>query len=105
MSIDPKTQMGIVSLTVSDLNRSLTYYRDVIGLQILENNGRTAVLGVAGNKELLHLHQLDAPQALMAPSTGLYHFALLLPTRRDLALALRSPSGSSACCVCSACYP
>src|SRR5262249_49812601 len=83
--IAPETGMGPVHLTVADLERSLDYYRTAIGLDVLPGaaTGATATLG-AGERELLAL--VEEPNA--APShgyTGLFHFALLLPERTDLA--------------------
>lgn len=74
--------MGAVELTVSDLERSLDYYRRSIGLGIREQGNGRASLG--GDSELLVLHEV--PGAEPAPrNTGLFHFALLVPERRDLA--------------------
>jgi catechol 2,3-dioxygenase len=76
--------MGPVELTVAELDRSLDYYRDQIGLDVLgQENGR-ASLGGQGGSELLKL--IEEPGALPADGyAGLYHFALLVPERRDLA--------------------
>jgi catechol 2,3-dioxygenase len=75
--------MGAVHLTVADIDRSLDYYRGVIGLDALERSSARLVLGAAG-AELLVL--MEERGAVPAPGhTGLYHFALLLPERRDLA--------------------
>ena len=80
--IADRTTVGPVHLTVADLERSLQYYREAIGLDVLEQNGR-ATLG-AGERELLAL--VEEPGAMPAHGhTGLYHFALLLPERVDLA--------------------
>ena len=77
------TTMGPVHLTVADLERSLAYYAESIGLGVLERDGGAASLG-AGQRELLVL--VEEPGARPAPrSTGLFHFALLLPERVDLA--------------------
>ena len=82
-AISPATTMGPVHLTVADLDRSLAYYRDAIGLTALERGAGRATLGV-GDRELLRL--VEHPAARPAPGhTGLYHFALLVPERRDLA--------------------
>jgi catechol 2,3-dioxygenase len=81
--ISPLATVGAVHLTVSDLERSVGYYRSEIGLEVLEQGGGEASLGV-GARELLHLVE----EAGARPSdgfTGLYHFALLLPQRIDLA--------------------
>jgi catechol 2,3-dioxygenase len=82
MALPAETRMGPVELTVSDLDRSLDYYRDAIGLGVREQGAGRASLG--GDSELLVLH--EQPGAQPAPrNTGLFHFALLLPERRDLA--------------------
>jgi catechol 2,3-dioxygenase len=77
------TAMGPVHLTVSDLGRSLGYYREAIGLDVLEQVDGRARLG-AGDRELLVLVE-EAGARPAFGHTGLYHFALLLPERRDLA--------------------
>jgi catechol 2,3-dioxygenase len=77
------TSMGTVHLTVSDLGRSLAYYEHVVGLAPIARDGARASLG-AGGRELLAL--VEEPGARPAHGhTGLYHFALLLPRRVDLA--------------------
>src|SRR5436190_14745272 len=81
--IAPATRMGAVHLTVSDVARSLDYYQRVLGLQVHNRENGTARLG-AGGEDLLVLY--EQPGAEPAPrNTGLFHFALLLPTRHDLA--------------------
>jgi catechol 2,3-dioxygenase len=81
--IAPAAHMGAVHLTVSDLARSLEYYRESIGLDVLEDGDGRATLG-AGTTRLLEL--VEVPGAQPAPGrTGLFHFALLLPDRRSLA--------------------
>jgi len=82
-TIAPATTVGPVHLTVADLGRSLDYYRASIGLTVLDRAGGSARLG-AGGRELLVLVE----EAGARPShghTGLYHFALLVPARADLA--------------------
>jgi len=82
-SIPATTVMGPVHLTVADLERSLAYYRDAIGLDVRERDAGRASLG-AGNAELLAL--VEEPGARPAPRhTGLFHFALLVRGRADLA--------------------
>ena len=80
--LPPETRMGPVHLTVSDLDRSLSYYRDAIGLRELARENGRASLG--GDDELLVLY--EEPGARPSHGhTGLFHFALLVPERRDLA--------------------
>ena len=75
--------VGAVHLTVADLRRSLDYYRSQIGLRVLADGDGEASLG-AGDRELLHL--VEQPGARPADGyAGLYHFALLVPQRADLA--------------------
>ena len=82
-SIPATTTMGPVHLTVADLDRSLAFYRDAVGLDVREREAGRASLG-AGNQELLAL--VEEPGARPAPRhTGLFHFALLVPERADLA--------------------
>lgn len=81
--ISAATRVGAVHLTVSDLARSLDYYERVIGLHVNERGGARATLGV-GAEDLLVL--IDQPGARPVRGyCGLYHFALLLPSRGDLA--------------------
>lgn len=77
------TRMGPVHLSVSDLSRSLDYWTRTIGLDVLETGEGRASLGADG-RELVGL--LEEPGARPAYGhTGLFHVALLLPERRDLA--------------------
>lgn len=81
--LPPQTVMGPVHLTVADLARSLDYYGSAIGLETRANGDGRASLGTA-ERELLVL--VEEPGARAGHGyTGLYHFALLLPQRRDLA--------------------
>src|SRR4051812_43336773 len=81
--IAPATRMGSVHLTVSNIGRSLDYYERVVGLQVHERVNGSARLG-AGGEDLLVLYEQRGAEP--APrSTGLFHFALLLPSRHDLA--------------------
>jgi catechol 2,3-dioxygenase len=81
--IPATTRVGAVHLTVADLARLLDYYESVVGLSVHERTGATAMLGVGG-EDLLVL--VEHPGARPARGRcGLYHFALLLPGRDDLA--------------------
>jgi catechol 2,3-dioxygenase len=86
-SIAPDTTVGTVALTVGDLARSLDYYQNNIGLQLQEQEGKVATLGV-DHTPLLQLEELPGAQVVRR-ATGLYHFALLLPSRLELARTLR----------------
>jgi catechol 2,3-dioxygenase len=80
--ISGRTTVGPVHLTVADLDRSVDYYREAVGLDVLEQNGRAA-LGAGGRRLLVLVEEPGARPAF--GHTGLYHFALLLPERADLA--------------------
>lgn len=77
------TSVGAVHLTVADLERSLDYYRHSIGLEALGQEGGRASLGAGGRELLVLVEEPGAPPA--RGHTGLYHFALLVPERADLA--------------------
>jgi catechol 2,3-dioxygenase len=81
--IPDATRMGAVHLSVAHLDRSLAYYQSTFGLTVRERGGGRAALG-AGGEDLVVL--TEAPGARPARGySGLYHFALLLPERADLA--------------------
>jgi catechol 2,3-dioxygenase len=77
------TAMGPVHLTVSDLDRSIGYYEDAVGLTMRARQQGAASLGTAERELLVLVEEPGAPPA--TGHTGLYHFALLLPNRVDLA--------------------
>src|SRR3954454_14694940 len=81
--IPPDTRMGAVHLSVSDLGRSIAYYESVIGLLVHSRDAGRAALGTGG-EDLLVLSERPGAR----PATGfcgLFHFALLVPERADLA--------------------
>ena len=86
--IDPATQVGLVSLTVADLDRSVAFYTDALGFAVLQQNGPAAILGVAGTPLLL-LTEHTGARPWPVYSTGLYHFAILVPSKADLGRSLR----------------
>ena len=89
MSIDPRTGVGTVGLTVADLGRSVGFYTEAIGLAELRRAGGVAELGV-GDRVLLELTERPGALPWMVDGmTGLYHFAILLPTRPALGSWLR----------------
>ncbi|MGI8913719.1 MAG: VOC family protein [Chloroflexota bacterium] len=89
VSIAPETQVGVVTLTVADLSRSVEFYTQALGFTIVLRTGPDAILGVAGTPLLL-LHELPGARPWPVEAvTGLYHFAILLPTRADLGRWLR----------------
>jgi catechol 2,3-dioxygenase len=86
IQLPAQTHIGQVHLSVADLNRSLTYYQQAIGLSLLSQDDTWHYLG-AGQRVLLALRE-KAGRRPTIPTTGLYHFALLLPSRLDLARTL-----------------
>jgi catechol 2,3-dioxygenase len=84
--IDPATQIGDVHLTISDLDRSVRFYETQLGFVVRNRDRQRAWLG-AGGPDLLVLSQCESAPRVRG-TTGLYHFAILVPTRRDLGRAL-----------------
>ena len=81
MEIAPEAHMGLVELSVSDLDRSLAYWQDAIGLRVLSRADGTAELGV----DIPLLRFVEEPGARPADGfTGLFHVALLVPDRPSL---------------------
>ena len=85
--IDPGTTIGAVHLTISDLRRSVRFYEAHLGFVVHRRDNRTAWLG-AGGPDLLILSQCETAPRVRG-TTGLYHFAILVPSRGDLARSLR----------------
>lgn len=90
--LHPGTKLGEVKLKVSDLSRSLAWYERTIGLRLLrkQEDGRVAELTANGSTPLVVLEEV--PGAVITPErafSGLYHYAILLPTRKDLGITLR----------------
>ena len=85
MTYDYKSKIYLAEavLNVKDLARQTAFYTQIMGLEILSQTETEVVLG-AGNKPLVHLIQTNHEQAVKS-SYGLYHMAILLPSREDLA--------------------
>ncbi len=81
--VHPDTHTGAVHLTVADLDRSVDYYRDSIGLTVRERGAGQASLG-AGESELVRLVE-ETGAVPSRRQTGLFHLALRVPERADLA--------------------
>ena len=85
-SIHPATSIGYVSLKVASLENQIAFYQQVLGLQLHWREENKAGLG-AGGADLLQL--IEEPSARKYQRvTGLYHFAVLFPDRRELARAV-----------------
>lgn len=87
-----QTQIGHVHLKVSDLDRALAFYRDLLGFEETVRYGSQAVfLSAGGYHHHIGLNTWYSKGAPPAPvrSAGLFHTAILYPTRKDLAQALK----------------
>src|SRR4051794_16051113 len=82
-----------VTLTVADLARSIDYYEKAIGLGVSSRENRTARLGVPG-LDLLVLEEQPGARPGRGTTTGLFHFALLVPERHHLAAWLAHAAGN-----------
>jgi catechol 2,3-dioxygenase len=92
--IPPETTVGKVRLRVADLDGLTAFYERVIGLRAVEREGGLARLGPEGGDALIEL--VSAPDAPRAPSfsTGLFHLAILVPDRAELARSLKRVAGA-----------
>ncbi len=90
--IHPKVGIGHVHLKVADLDRALTFYRDVLGFELMQRYGREAAfLSAGGYHHHIGLNTWESAGGTppLAGATGLYHLAILYPTLAELADALR----------------
>lgn len=92
MSVHPEVTIGHVHLTVGDLERSLGFYRDLLGFEVTTKYGDSAVfLSAGGYHHHIALNVWNGVGAVPPPRghSGLYHFAILYPTRKELAKVLK----------------
>ena len=85
----PVTFVSQVNLKVQSLERSLAFYQEVIGFKVYEKTDKSAKLTADGKTVLLSIEQPSDVIPKRGRTTGLYHFALLLPERTDLANILK----------------
>ncbi|MBY0376493.1 VOC family protein [Patescibacteria group bacterium] len=93
MAIHKDVQIGHVHLTVRDLDRSLSFYRDLLGFEVTARYGNSAVfLSAGGYHHHLGLNTWAGKGATPPPQghTGLYHHAILYPDRKELAKVLQN---------------
>lgn len=83
--IDPALHIGAVHLAVSDLERSVDFYENMLGLPLVSRGDEEAILGTDPRRPLLQLTRLSDPTPVPTRASGLFHVALLHPSRRDLA--------------------
>lgn len=88
VSLAAATRLGYVQLVVPNLKRSLAFYQSVMGFQVHRTENNVAHLG-AGADDLLVLAE-NPDSKMPRRATGLYHFAILVPSRFELARALRN---------------
>ena len=87
-TIHPDTRLGPISLTVGDLARARRFYQDTLGMIALGRQDGTLALGVEGTGPLVALTEVPNARPRPPRTSGLYHFAILLPGRMDLARTL-----------------
>ena len=91
-SLPAETRIGHVHLRVSDLERAVRFYRDLMGFDLITRLGEEAAfLSAGGYHHHIGLNTWQSEGGSPPPpgTTGLYHFAINYPTRRDLAVALK----------------
>ncbi|MBD1381084.1 VOC family protein [Metabacillus arenae] len=106
----PQIFVGEVQLIVENLKRSMIFYRDTLGFQVLRQTEKTAVLSADGKRPLITIEQPEGVLQKEPRKTGLYHVALLLPNRSDLGrmlahlINIQYPLGASDHLVSEALY-
>jgi catechol 2,3-dioxygenase len=106
----PNTHVSQVTIKVENLQRSLNFYQEVIGFKVLDESQNKAQLTADGQTPLLTIEQPENVTPKQPRTTGLYHFAILLPERADLGRILNHfaqlniPLGSSDHLVSEALY-
>jgi catechol 2,3-dioxygenase len=91
-TIPAGTRIGHVHLKVSDLERALQFYRDLLGFEVQQYYGISAVfISAGGYHHHIGLNTWHSQNAGPAPvnAAGLYHIAILYPARKDLAIAVK----------------
>jgi len=91
-SVPAQTRIGHAHLKVADIERSLKFYKDLLGFEVMQHYGSSAVfLSAGGYHHHIGLNTWYSKNAPPAPvrSAGLFHVAILYPTRKDLAVILK----------------
>jgi len=92
VSIDPRVDIGHVHLKVADIDRSLAFYRDILGFDVTQRmRDQAAFISAGGYHHHLGLNTWESRGGAPPPpgTTGLYHVAIRYPDRRSLGDALR----------------
>ena len=95
MSLDPRVDIGHVHLKVSDIDRSLAFYRDILGFDLMQRLGdQAAFISAGGYHHHLGLNTWESRGGSAPPpgTTGLFHVAIRYPDRRTLGDALAKPA-------------
>ncbi|MBV4356049.1 VOC family protein [Pinibacter aurantiacus] len=90
--IPPQTRIGHVHLKVTDLDKALTFYKDILGFEIMQRYGTQAVfLSAGGYHHHIGLNTWYSKNTGPAPvhAAGLFHTAILYPSERDLGVVLK----------------
>ncbi|HEY5660512.1 MAG TPA: VOC family protein [Gaiellaceae bacterium] len=93
MTIDPRVDIGHVHLKVSDLDRAVAFYRDVLGFEVQHRYGdQAAFLSAGGYHHHIGLNTWESKGGSPSPrgTTGLYHVAIRYPDRKTLAQAVQA---------------
>ena len=93
MGVDPATTVGHIHLKVSDLDRAIAFYRDVLGFDLQQQLGNEAAfLSAGGYHHHIGLNTWQSRGGSPPPpgTTGLFHVAFLYPTRESLANAVQA---------------
>jgi catechol 2,3-dioxygenase len=91
-TIDPRTDIGHIHLKVSDLERAIRFYRDVLGFELKQRMGdEAAFLSAGGYHHYIGLNTWQSKGGIPPPpgTTGLFHFAIRFPDRPALARTLK----------------
>jgi catechol 2,3-dioxygenase len=91
-AVHPETRIGHVHLKVSDLERAIAFYRDALGFELTQRYGhQAAFLSAGGYHHHIGLNTWESRGGSPPPpgTTGLYHVAVLFPSRKELARALK----------------
>lgn len=88
MQLPVETGIKQVKLNVANMETMIHYYTTIIGLQLLKREGKKAFLSTQGTSDSLLVFEEHLDQEQNKQTTGLYHIAFLLPSRKDLANSL-----------------
>ncbi|WP_096155033.1 VOC family protein [Bacillus sp. FJAT-45066] len=81
----PTMYVRDIQLKVSNLSKSIEFYKNIVGFNVIRQDKKIAHLSANGKTSILTIEQLDEVEPKQLRTTGLYHFAILLPSRKELA--------------------